>query len=95
MSGYRSYEGGFDHAGKSEFGILLLRLRKRHEETIQQQADRLGFSASYIKMSGSLSGQKTGRPSERLRRHVVESYALTTNEYEAALGREPLGHEGA
>ncbi len=95
MAGRRSFEGDHDHAGKSEFGILLLRLRKRHFETYAEQGARLGFSAGYIKSSGSDSGAKLGRPSPTMRRAVVENYDLTTNEYEAALGREPLGHDGA
>ena len=95
MSGHRSYEGDFDHAGKSQFGLLLLRLRRRHDETIRQQADRLGYSPSYIKCSSSVSGAKCGRPSLALRMAVAEHYPMTTNEYEVAFGRESLDHEGA
>ena len=90
MSGLRSYEGDYDHAGKSDFGLLLLRLRRRHDETYRQQGARLGYAAGTLKQGGSKSGHVSGR----LRAAVVRCYALTTNEYEAALGRETLGHEG-
>ena len=95
MTGLRSYEGDFDHAGKSEFGLLLLRLRKRYVETYRDQASRLGYSVSYLKAASSRSGTKNGKPSPALRNAVIHAYALNTNEYEAALGREPLAHEGA
>lgn len=90
MSGYRSYEGDHTHEGKSDFGLLLLRLRKRHGETVKEQGDRLGYSPGYLTMAGSKSGEKLGKPSHALRMAVVEHYPMTTNERECALGREPL-----
>ena len=94
MTGLRSYELDCDHHGKSEFGLLLLRLRRRNSETLRDQAARLGYSVSYVKTAGSVSGAKLGRPSAAFRHWVIQSYEMTTNEYEAALGNEALGPEG-
>ena len=82
----RSYEYGWSHGGKSDFGLLLLRLRKRNDETYEQQGRRLGYSVGSLK---TYSNRKHP-PSAAVRNAVILCYHLSGNERAVALGDEPL-----